>query len=158
MKRIAVLAAAIGVVGLAVGMIVPTATGDTRGGRTFRVVEKFDELTFVDTGSEGPSLGDALVFHANLRKQGNKVGHSGGVCTLTSLEEGAAGEFQCNATFWFENGQITVQGLLQPTGRFPELFVIPVTGGSGAYQAASGELHESQESETRSVLRFHLDT
>jgi hypothetical protein len=156
MKRLAVLAVAIGVVGLAVGRIVPAAAVDTGGGRTFRVVEKFDELAFVDAGDEGPSLGDTLIFHANLLKRGNKVGHSGGVCTLTSLEEGP-GEFQCNATYWFENGQITVQGLLQPTGQFPELFVIPVTGGSGAYQGAGGELHETQESETRSVLRFHLD-
>lgn len=158
MKRLVVLAAAIGVVGSAVGMIVPATAGDTGSGPSFRVVEKFDELTFVDAGDEGPSLGDALVFHANLLKKGKKVGHSGGVCTLTSLEEGAAGEFQCNATYWFESGQITVQSLLQPTGKFPELFVIPVTGGSGAYQGAGGELKESQQSETRSVLRFHLDT
>jgi hypothetical protein len=156
-KRLATLAAAIGVIALAVGIIVPTAAGDTRGGRTIRVVERFDELSFVDTGDTGPSLGDALVFHSNLVKDGDKVGHAGGVCTLTSLEEGATGEFQCNATYWFENGQITLQGLLQPSGEFPDRFVVPVTGGSGAYQGVGGELHELQTSETRSVLTFQLD-
>jgi len=156
-KPIAVLSAAIAVVALAVGVIVPAGAGDNGDGRTIRVLEITDEQAFVDVGEEGLSLGDELVFHSNLLKRGNKVGHDGGVCTLTSLEEGAVGEFQCVVTAWFENGQITGQGLIQPTEEFPEHFTIPITGGSGAYEGADGEVDVVQKTETRAVLTFHLD-
>jgi hypothetical protein len=151
------LSAAIALLALVVGMIVPAAAGDNGDSRTLRVAAITTEQAFVDVGEKGFSLGDEFIFHDNLLKGGEKVGHDGGVCTATSLEEGAIGEFQCVVTAWFKNGQITVQGLIQPTEEFPEHFILAITGGSGAYKGADGQVRVVRQTETRAVITFHLE-
>ncbi len=154
-KRLTVAASAVAVVGLAAGTVGPAlgsagspAARDEH--RTIRVLEVSTEQQFVDTGAQGPSLGDQYVFASELMRKGKQVGHDGGVCTITSVDNE---EFQCQATVWFDAGQITVQGLV-PNGS--ETFTLPVTGGSGAYKSAEGELHVHEFSDTRSILTFHL--
>jgi hypothetical protein len=115
-----------------------------------------DEENFLDLGDPGPSLGDEFIFHDVLWKHGDKVGHDGGVCTATSANEGEQGEFECEVTFWFEGGQIASQGLIQPPTDLPARFRLPVTGGSGRYEGAEGELHVLQRTETKAELTIHL--
>jgi hypothetical protein len=152
-RRIGVVGAVTAVVALAIGALVPAAADDKGDRRTFRVVAITTEQAFVDLGEEGFSLGDEFVFHDNLLKSGEKVGHDGGICTVTSAEEG---QFQCEVTFWFKKGQIAAQALIQPTEEFPERFILPITGGSGAYKGADGVVHVLQQSETRAVVTFRL--
>jgi allene oxide cyclase-like protein len=59
-------------------------------------------------------------------------------------------------TAWLADGQITAQGLIEPTGEFPERFVLAVTGGTGAYEGASGEVHVIQRTETLARIIVHL--
>jgi hypothetical protein len=114
------------------------------------VVEITTEQEFLDLGAEGFSLGDEFVFSAKLLKGGDQVGHSGVVCTLTSLERE---ESQCQATAWFQDGQITAQGLVAGE---PETIVLPITGGSGKYEGAEGEAHGRRLSGTKEIITFHL--
>jgi hypothetical protein len=114
---------------------------------------KTTEQTFLDLGEKGDSLGDQFVFHDVLRQAGERVGHDGGVCTITSV---AASQAQCLVTAWLSEGQITVQGLIAPTGEFPERFVFAVTGGTGRYEGASGEVHVIEKSETLARIIVHL--
>jgi Allene oxide cyclase barrel like domain len=154
-RRLGVAASAAAVVGLAAGSVGP-ALGSAGGAdardhhRTIRVLEISTETQFVDTGDHGPSLGDEFVFASKLMKDGKQVGHDGGVCTVTSLDNQ---EVQCQATVWLDAGQITVQGLVPDQA---STFTLPVTGGSGAYKGAEGELHVHEFSDTRSTLTFHL--
>jgi hypothetical protein len=107
------------------------------------------EEAFIDVGKKGFSLGDSFVFSAKLTRQGKKVGHAGVVCTFTSVRRE---ESQCAGTVKLPGGQISVQGLV-PGER---VFTIPITGGTGAFEAAGGELVVRQLSPTRERLTFHV--
>jgi hypothetical protein len=148
-KRIAVLGAGIALVALAVGVVTP-AFGSGDRDHTIRVVSTATEQEFVDLGAKGFSLGDEFIFSANLHQHGKEVGHDGVVCTFTSADREEA---ECVATAWFSGGQITVQGLVAGESEF----VLPVTGGSGKYEGAEGEIHIKEVSETKEILTFHIE-
>jgi hypothetical protein len=153
-RRLGMVGAAIALTGLAVGVVSPalgSSGDDDDGKRVIRVASVTTEEEFVDVGTEGFSLGDEFVFSSTLRKGGKDVGRAGVVCTFTSVEREEA---QCNATATFSGGQIAVQGLIAGE---PESFVLPVTGGSGEFEGADGELHVRQVSDTREILTFHLE-
>jgi hypothetical protein len=151
-KRVGVFGVAIALAALAVGAVGPAfgSSGDDDKQRTIRVVSLITEQDFLDLGAEGFSLGDEFVFASKELKGGKEVGHSGVACTLTSVQRE---EFQCVATQWFENGQITAQGLVSGEATF----VVPITGGSGKYEGAEGEVHVRQVSETKEILTYHLE-
>lgn len=98
------------------------------------MVSIIEEEELLDPGAEGPTLGDEFVFSAKLLRGGEQVGHNGVVCTVTSVERE---ELECLATAWFENGQITAQGLVSGE----ETFSVPITGGSGKYNGGDGEVN-----------------
>jgi hypothetical protein len=126
------------------------SSGDDDKERSFRVTSVLAEDNFLDLGAEGESLGDQIVFSTKLKRGGKQVGHAGIVCTIVSLERE---EVQCVATFWFRGGQITGQALV---GGVPT-FVSPITGGSGKYSGAEGEIQIRQVSQTKEILTFHLE-
>jgi hypothetical protein len=152
-RRLGVLGAAIALVALAVGAVSPAlgASGGDDNGRTFRVTAIITEETFVDVGDEGESVGDQFIFSDKLLKNGKQVGHDAVVCTIVSLEREEA---QCVGTFWFSGGQITAQVLVSFAEGPP---AVPITGGSGKYRGAEGEIHIRDVSETKSILTFKLD-
>jgi hypothetical protein len=141
---------AMAVLAIALSMVVPAGAQDDEG-RTIRVASVTAQERFLDLGPEGFTLGDELVFSANLWRQGERVGRLGVECTVTSTR---TEDLQCLATARFGNGQITVQGLLRGA---PESFVLAVTGGTGAYFGAAGSVHVLQVSENREILTFHLE-
>ncbi len=109
------------------------------------------EQQFLDLGPAGNSLGDQIVFTGQLLQGDTEVGHQGGVCTVTSVERQEA---QCVATYSFRGGQITGQALIRLGNPAP--YAVAVTGGSGRYQGAEGEVQVQPVSETRGILTFHL--
>ncbi len=152
-KRLGVLGAVIALMALVVGVVSPAlgSSGDDDKQRTIRVVAITTEEEFLDFGAEDFSLGDQIVFSANLLKAGTQVGRLGVVCTIVSLEQE---QVQCLATADLRGGQIAVHGLL--TGE-PETFVLPITGGSGKYEGAEGEVQVRQVTETKEILTFHVE-
>jgi hypothetical protein len=155
LKRLGAIGAVAGVAALAVGSVGP-ATGqvDQRGGddhRIIRVVSTVSEEGGADVGEPGDSLADSFAFSSDLTKHGRAVGHTGVVCTVTSLERGEA---QCVGTAALRRGQITVQGLIGEEG--PSTFSLAITGGTGAYEGAGGTLVVKELSETRELLTFHV--
>jgi hypothetical protein len=100
----------------------------------------------IDADPSGLSLGDYFVATEDLFRQGKKVGSDHAVCTLTRLvpRTGTPKRFavQCVVTLLLPEGQITVQGvrtgsLTQP---LPPPFVWAITGGTGAYKTARGQV------------------
>jgi hypothetical protein len=152
-KRLGVLGAAIAMVALTVGAVSPAlgSSGDEDGKRTIRVVSVLEEEAFVDLGDKGESLGDQFLFTSKLLKGGDEVGHDAVVCTIVSLERQEA---QCVATAWFSDGQITAQVLVTVT---EEPSAVPITGGSGKYKGAEGEIHIRPVTETKEILTFLLE-
>ena len=147
-KRLGVLVAAVGLVALAVGVVSPAwgSSGGKDKQTTFRVEAVTTEQNF-----EGTSLGDQIVFTGRLLKGDAEVGHQGGVCTVTSV---ARNEAQCIATYSLRGGQITGQALVGLGSSAP--YAVAITGGSGRYQGAEGEVRVQPVSATRGILTFHL--
>ena len=165
-KRFGVLGAAVGLLALVVGAVSPalgssgggtasaSSSEDVNNGQTIRVIAVFKETAEIDVGAQGFSLGDEVVFSGNLRQSGERVGRLGIVCTFTSTARANRVEAHCPGTATLPQGQITVQGLVVNR----DLKVLPITGGSGQYQGADGEMHaEFASSGPRAVLTFQLE-
>jgi hypothetical protein len=92
------------------------------------------------------SQGDELIINDQLTTthQVNGgypiVGHDAGVCTLTRIPQKHAEQTlaNCVVTAVWNNGSLTVQGVIRFQSRQPEPAVLPVTGGTGRFDGAAG--------------------
>jgi hypothetical protein len=118
---------------------------------TFRAIT--DQSKFLNLDGNQFSQGDEFVFHDVLRQGDRRIGHDGGVCTVT---DAARGEFQCVVTFVLGGGQVTSQGLLviPQTGVFQADFA--VTGGTGSFRNVGGDGEVDQMTETAARITLNL--
>jgi hypothetical protein len=130
--------------------------GDDDDGDVIRVTARFINEAEVDLPPSGFGAGDKFVITQDLYRDEEKVGHSGIECTFVRLEGEAAATAQCVASFVLPAGQITVQGLVTFT-QDDEPFTVAVTGGTGRYRDADGELRVEPVSEEEERLTFRLD-
>jgi len=121
-----------------------TGVASAHGGgkTTLRVVGTEIQSQFLDLGDTGPSLGDELIFSESLAVGGRDVGMSGVVCTVThAMAPYDVLTYQCVGTLSLRRGQITAQGLLEVQGEDDTgPWTVAITGGTGAYRGASGEI------------------
>jgi hypothetical protein len=149
---------------VALGVLVSgTAVASAHGKgkeKTLRLVADQTQVEFVDVGAAGPSLGDELVFSETLSRRGREVGTSGVVCTITHVTPPYdVLMLQCVATLSLRSGQITIQGLIEVQGE-DDLgpFTLAITGGTGAYRGAGGDLVVRGVTDTRSIYKLHVDS
>jgi hypothetical protein len=145
-RKLAAFGAVLALGAMMLGTSLTGASAGTSQEIRFRAITT--EATNLDLGEDGPSLGDQYIFHDVLKREGEKIGHDGGVCTITSVK---GMELQCLVTVYLSGGQITLQGLATDG----QEFVFAVTGGTDQYQGASGEAHVVIRSET--VARVTID-
>lgn len=102
---------------------------------TLRVVEHADTDVVTDTGAKGDSVGDVLTFAnkvfdaANTRQIGTDNGH----CLRTVVGQA----WECFWTLSLNNASLTVEGPFYDS----KDSVLAITGGTGAYIGAKGEMH-----------------
>jgi hypothetical protein len=98
------------------------------------VVEHAATDLVTDTGEKGDSVGDILTFANEVFDQANanKVGSDNGWCVRTV----AGKSWECFWTLLLSDGQITVEGPFLDAGDS----TLAVTGGTGAYSGARGEM------------------
>ena len=155
LKKVSMIGGVAAIAVFVVATLMPSA-GASDDGTTFIRVNSFTtEETFIDVGPPNESLGDQIVFATNLMRFGKRVGNLGVVCTITSVRTETV---QCvgtaNFVRWFHGGgQIAVQGLLSGE---PTDFTLPITGGSGAFVEADGQVHVHQVNDGLEVLTFEL--
>jgi hypothetical protein len=136
------------VVALVVGAVSPALGSSSQGSastasghadkKTIRVTAVFTEFDpNIDVGAPGFSLGDEVVFSGNLLQDGKQVGRIGVVCTFVSTANADRVEAQCPATAILPGGQITIQGVIVNRSLN---FTLPITGGSGRYDRARGQV------------------
>jgi hypothetical protein len=134
-------------------------SGD-RGKRSvevIRVTEIIVQEAGIDLGEPGDSLGDQFVSSSDLFRAGEKVGIDGVVCTIVRLVPMVSATSQCVATAELPKGQITVQGLATFSEETEgEPFRLAITGGTGRYRTAHGEVIVQDVSETESRLTFKI--
>jgi hypothetical protein len=99
-----------------------------------------DRNTDLDLGEPGPSIGDTQVFLDDVRRKGRTVGSSAGSCTIVALSESRLSG-ACATTLTLPQGSLTVQGAFdEDPAAGPTGFVWAVTGGTGRYMGATGEV------------------
>jgi hypothetical protein len=157
-KRLGIVAAAIAVMALVVGAVSPAMGSSSHAdGQTFRVIAVFTEFDpNIDVGAPGFSLGDEVVFSGNLLRNGKQVGRVGVVCTFVSTANADRVEAQCPTTAILPGGQITTQGTIVNRSLN---FTLPITGGSGRFQGAGGQVVSrdvSTPTQPQVELTFHL--
>jgi hypothetical protein len=119
--------------GVAVAGAAPTAAPAHAKAKTLRFDVRFSPFHLVDVGGDGgPSLGDYVVFHDILLRDGEEVGDEGGTCPIVDVEQGL---IHCSGTVRLPDGQLTFQGL---TTTAPTK-LLAITGGTGCFQGAGGE-------------------
>jgi len=111
------------------------------------------ESQLVDVAPKGPepSLGDSFVLSENLLRDGHKVGISGVVCTFVRLQHPPF-VVECVITARLGSDQLTVQGLSfdQPRN------VFAITGGTGRWRNAGGQVVVRDVSETESDITLFI--
>jgi hypothetical protein len=148
-KRLAVLAAAAAVLALTVSLIAPAASDQRYDRVNFTIRDKAsdDEQTNVDidVGKKGFGVGDYLVlakdpfFNRSLDK---KLGYFTGDCLFVTVdEETFEATIECDVTANFLNGDIiTAEGPITFSEEEVASTTFAVTGGTGRYEAAHGEV------------------
>jgi hypothetical protein len=162
-KRLAVLAAAVGVLALVVSMIVPAVADNGDERVTLRLAEKAadDEQFFteIDVGKKGFSVGDYTVVKGDPvynRALTKKVGTVSGDA-LVVWTKGQSATVEGDVTFDLKGGLITVEGPITFSEQdFDPVQELAVTGGTDAYKTAHGELEVDISDEAGFRFTFKL--
>jgi hypothetical protein len=119
---------------LTIALFTSSALSQDSDTMTLHVVERATTDVVTDLGEEGDSVGDVLTFANEVYDENNEtlVGTDNGFCVRTVV--GAA--WECIWTLTLADGQITVEGPFNDTGES----VFAVTGGTGAYANARGQM------------------
>jgi allene oxide cyclase-like protein len=121
-------------------------------------VVKITTKTRAETPHDGPpSLGDVSVITEDAYRDGKKVGTSDLQCTMVRLD--LAKHFfaaQCFNTTVLPDGQITAQGYVTSNEIEKVPFKQAITGGTGAYRNARGELTVDEAGDGPAHLTFDL--
>ena len=120
------------------GVAVASASSSGGGGRDVEVIHATrttEDVAVLDLGAPGSTLGDQQAFTARFEVNGRNIGFDGGVCTLVRLPL----VYQCVATNSLPKGLLTAQGLIDYE-KAPGPFFFAITGGTGQYRTARGEV------------------
>jgi allene oxide cyclase len=109
-----------------------TGTNPTK--RTLKLVERADNDVVTDLGDMGDSVGDVLTFANAVFDEANdkQVGTDQGYCIRTKVGV----SWECNWTVVLDDGHISVEGPFLDASDS----VLAITGGTGAYVEARGEM------------------
>jgi hypothetical protein len=130
--------AATALAGIALALLAaPRSGAGDRHSDVVRVVARVVQATPLDLGEAGRSQGDKLVLTRDLFRDGATVGSDGVECTVVRVV-GDASTMQCVGVLSLPRGQ--VMGRVLVPFPFPPSFAIAVTGGTGAYRNAHGQI------------------
>ncbi|MHB9852565.1 allene oxide cyclase barrel-like domain-containing protein [Streptomyces sp. Tue6028] len=110
-----------------------------------------------------PAQGDRTVFRSLLfdKDDKNQVGETDGTCTTTTVENG--GSEVCIVTYNLPGGQLSVQGMVfgiltdgRPTIP-PPSFDNGITGGTGDFRQARGQVHADTIGTGKRRFTIYLD-
>lgn len=119
------------------------------GTMTFTVIERAETDTVIEQAPEGDSAGDLLVFANPVFDAMNQqqVGTDQGWCIRTNP---AGGAWECTWTLFLSQGQIVAQGPFYDA----KTSTLAITGGTGDFVGARGQLDLSANSATQFVFAY----
>lgn len=115
------------------------------------LVERATTDTVIDVGDKGDSAGDLLTFANEIYDEANttKVGSDNGFCIRTV----AAKSWECFFTISLAEGQVTVEGPFLDGADSS----LAVTGGTGEYKGAGGDMLLHQRNAEGSEFDFKIN-
>ena len=117
--------------------------------QTIHLVAKQTQATLLELAAPGHGpVGNEFLGTDDLFRNGRKVGNDATACQFMADLGPAGGRFQCVATVSLPDGQLTVQGLLTQAEGGLKPFILAITGGTGAYRTAHGQVRVIPISET----------
>jgi allene oxide cyclase len=123
------------VLGMAAGLFAVGFTGSAQAEtQSIKLVEHASTDTVTDTGEEDDTVGDILTFANQVYDEANKnqLGTDNGWCVRTVVGQA----WECFWTLTLKDGQITVEGPYLDVADS----ILTVTGGTGAYTGAKGDM------------------
>ena len=105
----------------------------------------------IDLGVPGPSVGDQQIISMDVFKGAKRVGESHVVCTTVR-----AGIVQCDNVTNLPGGQIVATGLVTDAQEEQSPFTQAITGGTGFYRNAHGQLTVSEAGPQPATLTFQI--
>lgn len=127
----------------------------TSRGQVIRLVAKPIRREVFKNGGSEANLGDRSVFTHALFLDGEEVGFDGGTCTVVRMEDDAP-YILCNVSMSLLQGTIAFQTFVQEIFP-PPPFYAAITGGTGAFTGASGEMHIDPASPDTHFYTIYLD-
>ncbi|MFJ4624579.1 hypothetical protein [Streptomyces sp. NPDC088812] len=112
-----------------------------------------DGVVQTDVGDPGLSIGDEFVYADTLYRNGRRVGEDGSSCQVTRVD-GERITTNCVLSVQLPQGQITAQSLWT---KGADTVRMAVTGGTGAYRGATGELTCNDIQTPQETYHIELD-
>jgi hypothetical protein len=122
---------------------------------TLHAVQITDE--FIDIGAPGPSVGDRAVFATALSRDGRPYGTTGGSCTIAIVNADGTFTADCQATSQTNDGITATQSLVTFRNGLQPPFKLAITGGTGRFSGAGGEVEVRQITDTTEDYIVRLD-
>ena len=136
----------------AIGLAATSAHADKHGnGGDFKLTGKVVGFTKVDLGDPGQSAGDQQIISMDVFAGTKRVGESHVVCVTVR-----AGIVQCDNVTNLPGGQIVATGLVTDAQEEQSPFIQAITGGTGAYRNAHGQLTVSEAGPEPATLTFQI--
>ncbi len=146
-RKLLVIATLAALGALAVGGAAFASGSNDHSGRTITVIEKGTSANFVDLGAKGPSFGDEFFFQSQLwnADKTRQVGTNVGYCVAQ-----LGGVDHCQGTAKLAGGTIEWAGSVPGNA---QRFRIAITGGSGAFREAEGQIAITNLNQSGSLSR-----
>ena len=132
--------------------LVATSASAHDNGKSFELTGKaIAPPTQIDLGTPGPSTGDQQIISMDVFKGDKRVGESHVVCTV--VREGIV---QCDNVTNLPGGQIVATGLVTSEQEEQKPFTQAITGGTGVFRNAHGQLTVSEAGPQPATLTFQV--
>jgi hypothetical protein len=124
---------------LAAVVTTTSASAGTPAGGTFTVIAHHHSESTIDLGRRGFSPGDVDLFTDVLGRGGDRIGWLTGTCRVVRVGRSTADQL-CEFDLSLGGAQLTTTGQVRSTQNGPGTFTLPITGGTGRYRGASGQI------------------
>jgi hypothetical protein len=153
MRPLTILALLLGAAGVALGVVNLVGDDEETDARTLTLTVREGDFKFNDVpprakDEEDIAAGDSFTFSNDV--SGDAKGQLYGGCFVADK-----GEPTCQATYVLQNGHVTIAGV-PDFSQEAETFEVAVTGGSGAYDGATGEVAVKENGQATHVMSLQL--
>ena len=142
---------------VALGLVAASASAHDDG-HGFKLTGKVvAPPTQIDLGAPGDSAGDQQIITMDVFAGTKRVGESHVVCTMVRVDPATKASItQCDNVTSLPGGQLVATGVVTSAQEERSPFIQAITGGTGAYRDAHGQLTVSEAGPQPATLTFDL--